>query len=70
MMMLGFLTIAIQAIKLVHVKVIITHLYYFFNIISQKVIDHKELDNLRAYMIETMCMLEMSFPPFFICNNT
>jgi hypothetical protein len=65
MMMLGFLTIAIRAIKLVHVKVIITHLCYFFNTISQKVIDHKELDNLRAYMIETMCMLEMSFPPFF-----
>jgi hypothetical protein len=29
------------------------------------VIDHKELDDLKAYMIETMCMLEMCFPPFF-----
>jgi hypothetical protein len=29
------------------------------------VIGHKELDDLRAYMIETMCMLEMCFPPFF-----
>jgi hypothetical protein len=28
------------------------------------VIGHKELDDLRAYMIETMCMLEMCFPPF------
>jgi hypothetical protein len=28
------------------------------------VIGRKELDDLRAYMIETMCMLEMSFPPF------
>jgi hypothetical protein len=29
------------------------------------VICHKELDDLKAYMIETMCMLEMCFPPFF-----
>jgi hypothetical protein len=29
------------------------------------VIAHKELDDLKAYMIETMCMLEMCFPPFF-----
>jgi hypothetical protein len=58
-MMMVFLAIAIQAIKLVHVKVIITCLCYFFNIVSQKVISRKELDNLRAYMIETMCMLEI-----------
>jgi hypothetical protein len=29
------------------------------------VIGRKELDDLKAYMIETMCMLEMCFPPFF-----
>jgi hypothetical protein len=61
-MMMVFLAIAIRAIKPVHVKVIITHTCYFFNTISQKVIGHKELDDLRAYMIETMCMLEMCFP--------
>jgi hypothetical protein len=49
----------------VYVKVIIVCLYYFFNTVSQKVIDRKELDDLRAYMIETMCMFEMCFPPFF-----
>jgi hypothetical protein len=65
MMMMAFLAIAIRAIKLVHVKVIITRLCYFFNTDSQKVIGRKELDDLRAYMIETMCMLEMCFPPFF-----
>jgi hypothetical protein len=69
-MMMVFLAIAIWAIKPVHVKVIITCLCYFFNTVSQKVIGHKELDDLRAYIIETMCMLEMCFPPFFICNNT
>jgi hypothetical protein len=42
----------------------------FFNTISQKVIGHKELDDLKAYMIETMCMLEMCFPPFLTCKNT
>jgi hypothetical protein len=64
-MMMVFLTIAIQAIKPVHVKVIITRLCYFFNTVSQKVICRKELDDLRAYTIEIMCMLEMCFPPFF-----
>jgi hypothetical protein len=64
-MMVVFLAIAIRTIKPVHVKVIITHLYYFFNTVSRKVIGHKELDDLRAYMIETMCILEMYFPPFF-----
>jgi hypothetical protein len=28
-------------------------------------IGHKELDALKAYIIETMCMLEMCFPPSF-----
>jgi hypothetical protein len=64
-MMMVFLTIAIRAIKPMHVKVIITRLCYFFNIVSQKVIGHKELDDLSAYMIETMCMLEMCFSPSF-----
>jgi hypothetical protein len=64
-MMMVFLAIAIRVIKLVHVKVIIARLCYFFDTVSQKVIGHKELDDLRAYMIETMCMFEMCFPPFF-----
>jgi hypothetical protein len=64
-MIMVFLTITIRAIKLVHVNVLIKCLCYFFNTVSQKVIDHKELDDLKAYMIETMCMLEMCFPPSF-----
>jgi hypothetical protein len=59
MTMMDFLAIAIRAIKPVHVKVIITRLNYFFNTVSQKVIGRKELDDLRAYIVETMCMLEM-----------
>jgi hypothetical protein len=72
-MMLVFLTITIRAIKLMRIKVLITHLCYFFNTVSQKVIGHKELDDLKAYMIETMCMLEMCFRPFLYtrtCNDT
>jgi hypothetical protein len=64
-MMMVFLTIAIRAMKPMRIKVLITCLCYFFNIVSQKVIDRKELDDLKAYMIETMRMLEMCFPPFF-----
>jgi hypothetical protein len=71
MIMMVFLTIAIRAIKLMCIKVLITRLCYFFNRVSLKVIGRKELDALKAYMIETMCMLEMCFPSFFlICKNT
>jgi hypothetical protein len=63
-MMMVFLTIAIRVIKPMRMKVLITRLCYFFNIDSQKLIGHKEFDDLKAYMIETMCMLEMCFPPF------
>jgi hypothetical protein len=65
MMMMVFLAIAIRAIKPMRIKVLITRLCYFFNTVSQKVIVRKVLDDLKAYMIETMCMLEICFPPFF-----
>jgi hypothetical protein len=51
------------------IKVLITCLCYFFNTVSQKVTGHKELDNIKAYMIETMCMLEMCFPPFLYART-
>jgi hypothetical protein len=70
MRMMVFLTIAITATKSMCIKVLITRLCYFFNIVSQKVIGCKELDVLKACMIETMCMLEIYFPPFLICKNT
>jgi hypothetical protein len=68
-MMMVFLAIVIRTIKLMHVKIIITHLCYFFNTVLQKVIDRKELDDLRAYMIETTCMFEMCFPPFLYATT-
>jgi hypothetical protein len=63
-MMMVFLAITIRDIKPMRIKVLITRLCYFFNTVSQKVIGHKELDDLKAYMIEIMCMIEMCFPPF------
>ena len=34
-------------------------------LVSQKVIALEDLDYLKAYIIETMCKLEMCFPPSF-----
>jgi hypothetical protein len=31
---------------------------------------HKELDDLKTYMFETMCMLEMCFSPSFLYVRT
>jgi hypothetical protein len=45
-MLTTFLPIAIRAIKPVFVKMVITRLCYFFNKISQKVIDRDELESL------------------------
>jgi hypothetical protein len=65
LMMMVFLPIAVRALETEHVKVVITRLCYFFNVVSQKVIALQDLDYLKAYIIETMCKLEMCFPPSF-----
>ena len=65
MLLTLFLPIAIRAIKPVYVKMVITRLCYFFNRISQKVIDEYELQDLKAFIGETTTQLEMCFPPGF-----
>jgi hypothetical protein len=45
-LMTVLLPVAIRAIKPVYVKMVITRLCYFFNKISQKVIDEDELQDL------------------------
>ena len=45
-----FLSIAIRAIKPVYVRMVITRLCYFFNRISQKVIDEDELQDLKEFI--------------------
>ena len=63
MLLTVFLPIAIRVIKPVYVKMVITRLCYFFNKISQKVINEDELNDLREFIGETMAQLEMYFPP-------
>jgi hypothetical protein len=41
----------------------ITRLCYFFNRISQKVIDRDELASLQEFAVETISQFEMCFPP-------
>uniref|UniRef100_K3YEH1 Uncharacterized protein n=1 Tax=Setaria italica TaxID=4555 RepID=K3YEH1_SETIT len=52
-----FLAIAIRAIKLVLVKMVITRICYFFNMISHKVIDRVELPKLQLFVLETQAQL-------------
>nr|ABB47202.2 transposon protein, putative, CACTA, En/Spm sub-class [Oryza sativa Japonica Group] len=60
-----FLAVAIRAIQREHLKIAITKMCYFFNAISQKVIDPEELALLRTFPHEIQCQLEMYFPPSF-----
>jgi hypothetical protein len=65
MMMTVFLPIAIRAIKPVYMRMVITRMCYFFNMISHKVIDHDDLSCLQLFIAETQVQLEMCFPPSF-----
>ena len=58
----NFLPTAIRAINPVWIKVAITRLCYFFNTISQKVIEHDELVSLKEFIVETVSSFEMCFP--------
>ena len=63
-MLTVFLPIVIRAIGPEYVKVI-TRMSYFFNCITQKVIDEAELPGLKQFITETLCQLEMCFLPSF-----
>jgi hypothetical protein len=60
-----FPAIAIRAVKPVFLKMVITRMCYFFNVISQKVVDCVELARLQLFMSETQAQLEMCFPTSF-----
>jgi hypothetical protein len=53
-MLTTFLPIAIRAINPLFLKMTITQLCYFFNIILEKVIDHDELASLQEFVVETV----------------
>ena len=50
-----FLPIAIRAINPVWIKVVVTRLCYFFNRISQKVIERDELASLKEFAVMVIC---------------
>ena len=54
-MLTMFLPIVIMAIGLEYVKMVITRMFYFFNYITQKVIDESELPGLKQFIAETLC---------------
>jgi hypothetical protein len=64
-MLMVFLLIVIRVIGPEYVKMVITHLSYFFNRITEKVIDEAELPVLKEFITETLCQLKICFPPSF-----
>jgi hypothetical protein len=64
-MLTVFLPIVIGVIGLEYVKMVITRMSYFFNHITEKVIDEAELSVLKEFITETLCQLDMCFPPSF-----
>ena len=64
-MLLVFLAITIHVVKLEYVMLVVTHMSYYFNAVGKKAISLDEFNNLRQHIKETMCMLEMCFPPSF-----
>jgi hypothetical protein len=64
-MMTVFLPIAIRAIKPVYLRMVITRMCYFFNMISHKVIECEDLSCLQLFVSETQAQLKMCFPPSF-----
>ena len=57
--------VAVRGILPKKVRVVITHLCFFFNAICSKVIDPQLLDNLENEASIILCELEMYFPPSF-----
>ena len=64
-MLTTMLAVAIRNILLEKVRRAIMSLCFFFNAISQKVIDETTLDDLEKNFFHTICLLEAYFPPSF-----
>ena len=54
-MLMVFLPIVIRAIGPEYVEMVITCMSYFFNCITEKVIDEAELSGLKQFIAETLC---------------
>jgi len=64
-LMQQLLVVAIRCILPNKVRVAITRLCFFFNVICSKAIDPKKLDDLENKVFTILCQLEMYFPPLF-----
>jgi hypothetical protein len=68
------IAIGIWNILPVSVRETIMNFCFFFNAISQKVITEEALESLQIRHYETLCFLEMYFPPIFfdisVCFTT
>jgi hypothetical protein len=61
----ALLPVALRGIKTELVRDAVTSLCLFFNEIEQKVIDEEKLLDLERRHLETLCLLEATFPPSF-----
>jgi hypothetical protein len=59
------IAVGIQNILPVNVREAIMNFCFFFNAIGQKVLSEEALDSLEKRNYETLCFLEMYFPPAF-----
>jgi hypothetical protein len=59
------IAIGIRNILPVNVREAIMTLCFFFNAIGQKVLSEEDLELLEKKQCETLCVLEMYFPPAF-----
>ncbi|KAK9078277.1 hypothetical protein SSX86_002334 [Deinandra increscens subsp. villosa] len=64
-LMTHMIPIAIRGLLPENIRHTITKLCLFFNMIHSKVIDPEALDEWQTKIIETLCELEMYFPPSF-----
>jgi hypothetical protein len=64
-MLTVFHPIVIRAIRPVYMKMVITRMSYFFNCITQNVINKGNLLALKKFIAETFCQLKMCFPPSY-----
>ena len=64
-MLTSMLAVGIRNILPEKVRMTIMSLCFFFNAISQKVIDEESLDELEKRLFETIVLLEAYFPPSF-----
>jgi len=64
-MLTTMLAVGIRNILPEKVRMAIMSLCFFFNAISQKVLDERSLDNLEKKLFQTMSLLEAYFPPAF-----